>query len=156
VDESALVIGDVHVGDGSSVWPLCVIRGDVNGIRIGQRSNIQDGSIIHVTHKHAACPAGSATVIGNEVTIGHQVILHGCAVEDRCIIGMGSVVMDGALIRSGVLLGARSLVPEGRELAGGYLWLGIPARRMRPLTQAEYAWLEYSAAHYVRLKDDYR
>lgn len=156
VDESAVVIGDVHVGEESSVWPQCVVRGDVNSIRIGRRSNIQDGSIIHVTHRHAARPDGNATLVGNDVTVGHRVILHGCTVEDRCLIGMGSVVMDGAVIRSGVLLGACSLVPEGRELEGGFLWLGTPARRVRPLTHAEADWLDYSAAHYARLREDYR
>ncbi len=156
VDESAVVIGDVNVGEDSSVWPLCVIRGDVNLIRIGRRTNIQDGSVIHVTHKHAANPAGKAAIIGDEVTVGHRVILHGCTIEDYCLIGMGSVVMDGALIHSRVLLGAGSLVPEGCELQGGYLWLGTPARRVRALTDAEIAWLNSAAAHYVRLKDDYR
>ncbi len=156
VDESAVVIGDVHVGDDSSVWPLCVIRGDVNLVRIGRRTNIQDGSVIHVTHRHAANPAGNATIVGDEVTVGHRVILHGCTIEDCCLIGMGSVVMDGALIRSRVLLGARSLVPEGHELEGGYLWLGTPVRRVRALTNAETIWLNSAAAHYVQLKDDYR
>ncbi len=156
VDESAQIIGDVHIGEESSIWPQCVVRGDVNSIRIGRQSNIQDGCIIHVTHKHAARPAGNATVIGDKVTVGHRVILHGCTVEDRCLVGMGSVIMDGAVIRSGVLLGACSLVPEGRELEGGYLWLGTPARRVRPLTQTESDWLDYSAMHYVRLKDNYR
>ncbi len=155
VDESAMLIGDVTVDTDSSVWPLCVIRGDVNRIRIGARTNIQDGSIIHVTHAHAALPVGNATIVGNEVTVGHQAILHGCMIEDRCLIGMGSVVMDGALIRSRVLLGARSLVPPGRELEGGYLWLGSPVRRVRPLTEPELAWIDYSAAHYVQLKDNY-
>ena len=156
VDESAVLIGDIAIGQDSSIWPLCVIRGDVNRIRIGARTNVQDGSIIHVTHRHAALPAGNATTIGSGVTIGHQATLHGCTVEDRCLIGMGSVVLDGALIRSHVLLGARSLVPEGGELEGGYLWFGTPVRRVRLLTAAELAWIDYSADHYVQLKDDYR
>ncbi len=156
VDETAVLLGDVALGEHSSVWPLCVIRGDVNRISIGMRTNIQDGSIIHVTHRHTEHPSGHATCIGSEVTVGHRVVLHGCKIEDQCLIGMGSIVMDGALVRSRVLLGAGSLVPEGHELEGGYLWLGTPARRVRSLTASELAWIGYSADHYVRLKDQHR
>jgi carbonic anhydrase/acetyltransferase-like protein (isoleucine patch superfamily) len=155
VDPAAVVIGNVEIGDDASVWPMTVIRGDVNSIRIGQRSNIQDGSVIHVTHKHKERPQGHAVVIGDDVTVGHQVVLHGCVIEDRCLIGMGSIVLDGAVLRSHVLLGAGSLVAEGKELEGGYLWLGRPAKRMRPLTADEMDWFEYSARHYVKLKNDY-
>jgi carbonic anhydrase/acetyltransferase-like protein (isoleucine patch superfamily) len=156
VDEQAAVIGDVTIGEDSSVWPMCSIRGDVNAVRIGARTSIQDGSVIHVTHRHAARPEGHATVIGDEVTVGHKVILHGCTIEHRCLIGMGSLILDGAVIRSQVLLGAGSLVTEGKELEGGYLWLGQPARRVRPLTEQELQWFAYSAQHYVKLKHDYR
>ncbi|HQS58003.1 MAG: gamma carbonic anhydrase family protein [Gallionellales bacterium 35-53-114] len=155
VDDSAAVIGDVHVGEDASIWPMCSIRGDVNRICIGARSNIQDGSVIHVTHRYSGLPEGHATLIGNDVTVGHKVILHGCTVEDLCLIGMGSVVLDGAVIRSKVLLGAGSLVPEGRELEGGFLWLGRPAKKVRELTDDELRWFAYSAGHYVKLKDDY-
>ncbi len=155
VDETALVIGDVVIGADSSIWPMCSIRGDVNCIRIGARTSIQDGSVIHVTHRHAARPEGHATIVGDDVTVGHQVILHGCTIESRCLIGMGSIVMDGAVIRSGALLGAGSLVPEGKELEGGYLWLGRPAKRARALTAEELRWFDYSARHYVQLKNDY-
>jgi carbonic anhydrase/acetyltransferase-like protein (isoleucine patch superfamily) len=155
VDDAAVVIGDVVIGDDSSVWPMCSVRGDVNAIRIGHRTNIQDATVIHVSHRHAGLPEGRATVIGNDVTVGHQCVLHACTVEDRCLIGMGSIVMDGAVLRAGLILGAGSLVTEGNELEGGYLWLGRPARRIRELTDAEKAWLEYSARHYVKLKDDY-
>lgn len=155
VDPQATVIGDVIVGPDSSVWPQCVVRGDVNRIRIGARTNIQDATVIHVTHPHAGEPEGHATIIGDEVTIGHHVIVHGCTIEDRCLIGMGSILLDGAVLRRNVLLGAGSLVTEGKELEGGYLWMGRPARRVRSLTEAELAWLSYSAAHYVRLKDTY-
>jgi carbonic anhydrase/acetyltransferase-like protein (isoleucine patch superfamily) len=155
VDEAATVIGDVHIGADSSVWPMCVIRGDVNYIRIGARTSIQDGTVIHVTHRHAACPQGHATLIGNDVTVGHKVILHGSTVEDRCLIGMGSILLDGAVLRSGVLLGAGSLVSEGKVLDGGYLWLGRPAKRIRELTEQEKSWFDYSARHYVNLKNDY-
>lgn len=155
IDESAAVIGDVEVGKDSSVWPMCSIRGDVNAIRIGERTNIQDGTVIHVTHRYSELPDGHATRIGNDVTVGHKVMLHGCTVEDLCLIGMGSTVLDGAIIRSKVLLGAGSLVPEGKDLEGGYLWLGRPAKRMRELTEQELKWFEYSARHYVKLKADY-
>lgn len=155
VDESAAVIGDVELGEDVSIWPMCSIRGDVNLIRIGARSNIQDGSVIHVTHRHSELPEGHATRIGSDVTVGHKVMLHGCTVEDMCLIGMGAIVLDGAIIRSKVLLGAGSLVPEGKDLEGGYLWLGRPAKKVRALTEQELKWFEYSATHYVKLKNDY-
>ena len=155
IDEQAAVIGDVTIGDDSSIWPMCSVRGDVNHIRIGERSSIQDGTVIHVTHRHAARPQGNAAVVGSDVTVGHKVILHGCTIEDRCLIGMGSIILDGVLIRSHVLLGAGSLVAEGKELEGGYLWLGRPAKRIRELTDDELKWFEYSAKHYVKLKNDY-
>ena len=155
IDESAAVIGDVELGEDASIWPMCSIRGDVNLIRIGARSNIQDGSVIHVTHRYGELPEGHATHVGNDVTVGHKVMLHGCTVEDLCLIGMGSTVLDGAVIRSKVLLGAGSLVPEGKDLEGGYLWLGRPAKKIRELTEEEMRWFEYSAMHYVKLKNDY-
>jgi carbonic anhydrase/acetyltransferase-like protein (isoleucine patch superfamily) len=155
VDESATVIGDVTIGADSSIWPQCSVRGDVNTIRIGARSNIQDGSVVHVTHPYADLPDGRPVVIGDDVTIGHKVIVHGCTIEDRCLIGMGSVLLDGAVLRAGVLLGAGSLVTEDKELEGGYLWMGRPAKKVRQLTDAEWKWFEYSAKHYVKLKDDY-
>ena len=155
VDEDAAVIGDVELGEDASIWPHCTVRGDVNAIRIGARSNIQDNTVIHVSHRHAGLPEGRATRIGDEVTVGHRCILHACTVGDRCLIGMGSIVLDGAILHDRVLLGAGSLVTEGKELEGGYLWLGQPARRVRPLTEQELAWLEYSARHYMKLKDDY-
>lgn len=155
IDAQAAVIGDVHIGADSSIWPMCSLRGDVNHIRIGERTSIQDGSVLHVTHQHAARPQGNATLVGNDVTVGHKVILHGCTVEDLCLIGMGAIVLDGAVIRSRVLLGAGSLVGEGKELEGGYLWLGRPAKRIRELTEEEMKWFAYSAKHYVKLKNDY-
>jgi carbonic anhydrase/acetyltransferase-like protein (isoleucine patch superfamily) len=155
VDESAVVIGDVVLGHDVSVWPMCSLRGDVNLIRIGARSNIQDGTIVHVTYPHESLPGGHATVIGDDVTVGHQCILHGCTVESLCLIGMGSSILDGAVLRRGVFLGAGSLVTEGKELEGGYLWMGRPAKKVRALTAEEKAWFEYSARHYVNLKNDY-
>lgn len=153
VDDSAVVIGDVKIGDDSSVWPITTLRGDVNKIRVGRCSNIQDGSVLHVTHPHETMPDGYSLTIGDNVTVGHKVILHGCAVENDCLIGMGSVVMDGAIIRNHVLLGAGSLVPPGKELESGYLWLGSPVKRIRALKQSEIDWIAYSASHYVDLKN---
>jgi carbonic anhydrase/acetyltransferase-like protein (isoleucine patch superfamily) len=155
VDESAAVIGDVQLGDDASVWPMCSVRGDVNSIRIGARTNIQDNSVLHVTHKYSELPDGRACLVGDDVTVGHQCVLHACTIGNRCLIGMGSIVLDGAVLHDGVLLGAGSLVTEGKELEGGYLWIGRPARKMRKLTQQEMAWFEYSAKHYVKLKDGY-
>ena len=111
--------------------------------------------MLHVTHPHEAVPDGHPLLIGNEVTVGHNVTLHGCTINDRCLIGMGSTILDGAIIEEGVLLGAGSLVPPGKTLEGGYLWIGSPVKRARPLTEAEKEWLSYSAAHYVRVKSNY-
>lgn len=155
VDESAVVIGDVMIGADSSIWPLCSVRGDTNFIRLGARSNLQDGSVIHVTHRHSAAPEGHPVIIGDEVTIGHKVLVHGCTIADRVLIGMGSTLMDGARVGSEVLLAAGSLVTEGQELEGGYLWMGRPARRVRAITDEERKWFSYVARHYVALKNDY-
>jgi len=155
IDEASTVIGDVHIGVESSVWPGAIIRGDVNRIRIGARSNIQDGSVVHVTHPFSEQPEGFDVYIGNDVTIGHNVTVHGCRIEDRCLIGIGSTILDGAVIQQHVLLGAGSLVAEGKVLEGGYLYLGAPAKRIRMLTEAEIKWFKYSASHYVKLSRDY-
>jgi len=155
VDESAVVIGDVTIGEDVSLWPMVVARGDVNSIEIGARTNIQDGTILHVSHDSEFAPGGFPLRIGADITVGHQVILHGCHIEDGCLVGMGATVMDGAILRSGVLLGAGSLVPPGQVLEGGYLWVGSPARRVRPLREQEYAFLKYSPQHYVELKNQY-
>jgi len=151
----SVVIGDVVLGDDVSVWPMSSIRGDVNRIRIGARTNIQDGTVIHVTAPNREFPEGRATIVGEDVTVGHNCILHACTIESGCLIGMGSIVLDGAVLRSGVFLGAGSLVTEGKELEGGYLWIGRPAKKARELTDAERAWFEQSARHYVKLKNDY-
>ena len=155
VDDAALVVGNVTLGDDVSIWPMTVLRGDVNLITIGAGTNVQDGSVLHVTHEHPDIPGGFALRIGEKVTIGHRVILHGCTVGDRCLIGMGATVMDGAVLESKVLLGAGSLVPPGKTLTSGYLWLGTPARKLRALTQNELDWLTYSATHYIELKNKY-
>jgi carbonic anhydrase/acetyltransferase-like protein (isoleucine patch superfamily) len=155
VHASAQIIGDVTIGARSSIWCGAVIRGDVNRIRIGAESNIQDLSVLHVSHNSAARPEGAPLLIGDRVTVGHRVILHGCEIGDECLIGMGSIVMDHAVLEPHVLLGAGSLVPEGKHLKGGYLYLGSPVREVRPLTAEELAYFSYSAAHYVRLQQRY-
>lgn len=155
VDPAALVIGDVQIGADSSVWPHCTVRGDVNRIRIGARTNIQDNSVLHVTHGREG-DGGHALYVGDEVTVGHRVILHGCRVENRCLIGMGAIVLDGAVVERETLIGAGSLVPPGKRVESGYLWLGSPVRRVRALTDEERAYFEYSAEHYARLKDRHR
>ncbi len=151
VDKTAVLIGDIVLEAESSVWPLCVLRGDVNTIRIGCRSNIQDGSVLHVSHPTAAKPAGSPLVIGNEVTIGHRAMLHGCTIGSRVLVGMGTIVLDDAEIGSDTVIGAGSLVPPRKRLAGGFLYMGAPVRQIRALTEAEREHLRYSAGHYVKL-----
>jgi carbonic anhydrase/acetyltransferase-like protein (isoleucine patch superfamily) len=155
VDPTALVIGRVRLAEDVSVWPMCVLRGDVNTIEVGARTNVQDASVLHVTHEREGQGSGQPLVIGADVTIGHRVILHACAVGDRCLIGMGAIVMDGAVIEDDVLLAAGSVVPPGKRLQARSLYLGNPARRFRVLTAAEVESLAYSAAHYVELKDQH-
>jgi carbonic anhydrase/acetyltransferase-like protein (isoleucine patch superfamily) len=154
IDDAALVIGDVEIGADSSVWPMTVVRGDVNSIRIGERTNIQDGSVLHVSHK-GPFGEGSALVIGNDVTVGHKAVLHACTVKDCSLIGMSATVLDGAIINEYVMVGAGSLVPPKKELESGYLYLGNPVRQVRALTEKEKEFLHYSAAHYVRLQRKY-
>lgn len=156
IDPLAVVIGDVEIGADASLWPQVVVRGDIHSIKIGENTNIQDGSVLHVSHASEFAPAGFPLVVGRGVTVGHMVVLHGCTIEDHCLIGMGSLVMDGAFIQSGAMLGAGSLVSPGMVVEGGYLWLGRPARRVRQLTAEELRYLEYSAEHYVRLKNRHR
>ena len=157
VDPAAVVIGDVVLGDDVSIWPGCVVRGDVNYVRIGARTNIQDGSIVHVSHDgpHARL-GGFATVIGEDVTIGHKAIIHACRIEDAVLIGMGAVLLDGCVVRRHGFVGAGALVAPGKVVGEAELWLGNPARKVRMLNDAEIEGLHYSAQHYVRLKDQYR
>lgn len=152
---SAQVIGDVIIGDDSSIWCNAVLRGDVNRIRIGRCSNIQDLTMCHVSHKTPQKPEGSPLVIGNHVTIGHSVILHGCTIGNECLIGMGTIVMDDAVIADRVMIGAGSLVPPGKMLESGMLYVGRPVKAVRALTADEIAYLRYSAEHYVRVKNNY-
>ncbi len=155
IDPMATVIGDVVLGDDVSVWPMVAIRGDVNFIRIGARTNVQDGSVLHVTHSGPLSPEGFPLSIGADVTIGHGAVIHACTIEDEVLIGMGSVVLDGAVIQKGAMVGAGSVVSPGKVLEGGYLYLGSPARQVRELSQKEKDFLQYSAQHYVKLKDEY-
>lgn len=156
IDPTAVVIGDVRIGNGSSIWPTTVIRGDIQAIRIGELTNVQDGCVLHVTHDSVYKPGGLPLVIGNGVTVGHRVVLHACTVGDYCLIGMGSIVLDGAVLGPRLILGAGSLVPGGKELESGYLWMGSPVRRGRALSERELQYLEYSAQHYRRLAQRHR
>ena len=155
VDRSAVVIGDVEIGADSSVWPLTVIRGDMHRIRIGARTSVQDASVLHITHAGPFHPEGFPLLIGDDVTIGHKVMLHGCTLGSRILVGMGSTVMDGAVVEDEVVIGAGSLVPPGKRLASGFLYVGSPAKAMRPLNDKERAFFTYSAGNYVRLKDQH-
>ena len=153
VDPTAVVLGDVTLGEDSSVWPLAVIRGDMQRIRIGARTSVQDGCVLHITHAGPFNPEGFPLLIGDDVTIGHQALLHGCTVGNRVLIGMACIVMDGAVIEDEVVLGAGSLVPPGKHLLSGYLYVGRPAQQVRALSDKEQAYFSYSAANYVKLKD---
>lgn len=152
IDDTALVIGDVVIGENTSVWPMVVIRGDIHSIRIGARSNIQDGSVLHVTHQ-GEYSSGYGVTIGEGVTVGHNATLHACTIEDYCLIGMGAIVLDGAVVRKHAMVGAGSLVPPGKELEGGFLYVGSPVKKARALTEKELAFFEYSANYYVELKN---
>lgn len=156
VDESAVVIGDVTIGPRSSVWPMCVIRGDVNRIEIGADTNIQDGTIVHVSHDSSFNPGGAPTIIHDCVTVGHQAMLHGCEIRDQCLVGIGTRVLDRAVLEPRTMVGAGSLVPPGKVLEGGYLWVGTPVRRLRPLKDSEIEHLAYLAIHYTKLVDGHR
>lgn len=155
LDPAATVIGDVELGDDVSVWPGCVLRGDVNHIRVGARSNIQDGTIVHVSHHSPFNKAGHPTLIGQDVTIGHGTIIHACTIEDLCLVGMGACILDGATVRKYGFLGAGAVLGPGKVVGEAELWLGNPARFVRKLSDRDIESLHYSAAHYVRLKDNY-
>jgi len=155
IAEGAVVIGDVSIGKEASIWYNCVVRGDVNSISIGERSNIQDLSMLHVTHKKNADDPGAPLVIGNDVTVGHSVTLHGCTIEDGAFIGMQAMVMDHAVVGKGALVGACALVTEGTIIPPATLWVGSPAKYKRDLTPTEVAWLGRSAGNYVRYSREY-
>jgi carbonic anhydrase/acetyltransferase-like protein (isoleucine patch superfamily) len=153
IDDSAIVIGDVLIGDDVSIWPATVVRGDVESIRIGAGTNIQDGSILHVSHAGDYSAEGHPLTIGKGVTIGHSAVVHACTVGDCCLIGIGAIIMDDAVLEDYVMLGAGALVPPGKKLEGGYLYVGVPAKQVRPLKESEKEFLEYSYNNYILLKD---
>ena len=155
VHHSATIIGHVNLGENVSVWPGAVIRGDINFIKIGAGSNIQDCAVLHVNHQSTYDPAGSPLIIGNNVTIGHSVILHGCTIADESLIGMGSIVMDKVVVQKNVLVAAGSLVPEGKVLESGFLYMGSPVKKIRVLTADEIAFFMVSAQNYIQLKNQY-
>lgn len=155
IAKSATVIGDVHLDDDVSIWPGAVVRGDVNHIHIGRGTNVQDGCILHVTHDHAYSPGGHPLIIGQDVTLGHRAVVHGCRIGNFCLIGIGAIVMDGAEIEDQVMLAAGALVPPGKRLESGHLYIGVPAVKKRALTAEELNFLKYSADHYIQLKNRY-
>ena len=146
-----MLVGDIEIGADSSVWPLVVIRGDMHRIRIGQRSSIQDGSVLHITHAGPFNPDGFPLSIGDEVTVGHKVLLHGCSIGNRVLVGMGSIVMDGAVIED---RDPRRRQPgTAGQGAGERLYVGSPAKKARPLSDKERGFFTYTAGNYVKLKD---
>lgn len=155
IDPAATVIGDVVLGDDVSIWPGAVVRGDVHHIRIGARSNVQDGAIVHVTHAGPYTGEGFGCVIGAEVTIGHAAVVHACTLEDACLIGMHATVLDGAIVRRHGFVAAGAVIAPGKVVGEGELWMGNPARCVRKLDASQIEQLHYSAAHYVKLKDRY-
>jgi len=155
IDDSAVVIGDVTLGNDVSVWPTAVVRGDVESIRIGDATNVQDGAVLHVSHAGRFSPQGYPLSIGKGVTIGHRAVVHACTIGDYCLVGIGAIILDGAVLEDYVMLGAGALVSPGKKLAGGYLYVGMPAKQARPLTEEEKEFLEYSAEHYRTLKNKY-
>ncbi len=155
IDDSAVVIGDVTLGDDVSIWPTTVIRGDVESVVIGDGTNVQDGSILHVTHAGKYTDQGYPLTIGKGVTIGHRAVVHACTVGDYCLIGIGAIIMDGAVLEDYVMLGAGALVPPGKRLKSGHLYVGIPAKPVRALDETEKEFLEYSSKQYIQLKNEY-
>lgn len=150
VAPNATIIGDVEIGDDSGIWFGCVLRGDVHEIRIGQRCNIQDGTIIHVN------ATGPGTWIGDDVTIGHAAIIHACRLETHAFVGMGAIVMDGAVVEGGALVAAGTLIAPGKRVPRGELWAGNPGKKMRDLSEAEIAHLPDTARRYVEYAAEYR
>lgn len=156
IDDLAVVIGDVSIGEHSSLWPFAVARGDVHSIRIGARTSIQDSSVLHVTHAGEISADGFPLLVGDDVTVGHRVILHGCTIGNQCLIGIGATVMDGAVVPDQTIIGAGALVPPRKQLEGGYLYVGAPVRRIRAVSEEELGQLIYAADHYVHLAEKYR
>ncbi|WP_462156794.1 gamma carbonic anhydrase family protein [Pseudoalteromonas sp. GB56] len=155
IHESAVIVGDVEVAEDASIWPLVAARGDVNFMRIGKRSNIQDGTVLHLTRASSSNPEGYPLIIGEDVTVGHKAMLHGCTLGDRILVGMGAIIMDNVVVEDDVIIGGGSLVPPNKRLESGYLYVGSPVKQARPLNDSERAFLKVSADNYVRLKDEY-
>ncbi|PKI15718.1 gamma carbonic anhydrase family protein [Colwellia sp. 12G3] len=155
IDSTAVLVGDITLSEDVSIWPFVAARGDVNTITIGSRTNIQDGSVLHVTRKSPSNPQGNPLIIGDDVTVGHKCMLHGCQLGNRILVGMGAIIMDGAIIEDDVFIGAGSLVPPNKTLVSGYLYVGNPVKQARPLKESEAAFLKQSAINYVELKNDY-
>jgi carbonic anhydrase/acetyltransferase-like protein (isoleucine patch superfamily) len=155
IDPSAIVIGDVSLGDDASVWPQVVIRGDMHSISVGARSSVQDGCVLHITHAGPYNPDGWPLTIGCDVTVGHNATLHGCSIGDRVLVGMGATIMDGAVVEDDVVIAACALVTPGKRLRSGFLYGGSPVREMRALTESEMAYFCYVAGNYVKLKDEH-
>jgi carbonic anhydrase/acetyltransferase-like protein (isoleucine patch superfamily) len=155
VDASSVLVGDVECAEHVSIWPLVAARGDVNYIKIGARTNIQDGSVLHVSRTSEASPNGFPLIIGADVTVGHKCMLHGCTLGDRILVGMGAIIMDGVIVEDDVFIGAGTLVPPNKTLKSGYLYKGNPAQQARPLKDSEVAFLKQSALNYIKLKDEY-
>ena len=155
VDENAVIIGDVTIGDDSSVWPLVAIRGDMHSITIGARTSIQDNSCLHITHASTYKPEGYPLSIGDDVTVGHMAMLHGCTVGSRVLVGMGTTILDGAVIEDEIIIGAGSLVPPGKRLESGFMYMGSPVKQIRPLNKKEIEYFQYAGLNYVKLKDEY-
>lgn len=155
VSPQSSIIGDVRLGADVSVWPGAVVRGDMHWIRVGERTSIQDGAVLHITHASDYNPEGFPLSIGKDVTIGHNACLHGCTIGDEVLIGIGAIVLDGATVERQVLIAAGALVAPGKRLESGFLYRGNPAKAARELTAAEKNYFRYSANNYVKLKNDY-
>ncbi|MGL1957254.1 MAG: gamma carbonic anhydrase family protein [Colwellia sp.] len=155
IDKTAVIVGDITLFEDASIWPLVAARGDVNSITIGARTNIQDGSVLHVTRKSEEKPVGNPLIIGDDVTVGHKCMLHGCTLGNRILVGMGAIIMDGAVVEDDVFIAAGSLVPPNKTLISGYLYVGNPVKQARKLKESESDFLKQSAQNYVELKNDY-
>ena len=155
IDPAATVIGNAQLGDDVSVWPRAVIRGDMHAIKVGARSNIQDNAVLHITHASDYNPDGYPLVIGEDVIVGHGAILHGCRLGNRILVGNGAIVNDGAVVEDEVVIGAGCMVPPGKKLPSGFVYVGNPCKPLRALTENEKSFFTYSAANYVKLKDQY-
>lgn len=155
VAENAAVIGDVEIGPGASIWYGCVLRGDVNRIRVGRNTNIQDGSVIHVNSDRPGAEGGDQTLIGDGVTVGHMALIHACTVEEGAFIGMRAVIMDKAVVEARAMVAAGALITPGKRVRSGELWAGSPARRLRALGEEEFAELSAIADLYAKLAAEY-